>query len=157
MSAPNDPDRPSGPPAAVPPVEVVRAVQLMFARVGIGVVNAAITLFSGSAIRDALRAEDPALAPAEVDEKYTQIAATAVFLAAVIAVLFVLLALRVLHGRDWARIVTFVVAGLGLLGGLLGLFATGTDLEKTVIAVGLLVDAAIVVLLALPRATAWFR
>lgn len=157
MSAPPDPDRPSRPPVADPPVEVVRAVQFMFARVGIGVVNASITLFSGTAIKDALRAEDPALSPAEADEKYTQIAATAVFLAAVIAVLFVLLALRVLHGRNWARIVTFVVAGLGVLGGLLGLFAAGTDLEKTVVVVGLLVDTAIVVLLALPRANAWFR
>ena len=157
MSAPYDPDRPSGPPVAEPPAEVVRAVQLMFARVGLGVVNASITLFSGTAIKDALRAEDPSLAPAEVAEKYTQIAATAVFLAAVLAVLYVLLALRVLHGRSWARIVTWVVAGLGLLGGAFGLFATGTDLEKGVVVVGLLVDAAIVVLLARPRANAYFR
>ncbi len=156
MVAPYDPDRLCGPPGADPPAEVVRAVQLMFARVGIGVVNAAITLFSGSAIKDAMRAEDPTLPPAEVDEMYTQTAAIAVFLAVVIAVLFVLLALRVLHGRSWARIVTWVVAGLGVLGGLLALFATGTDVEKAVVAVGLLVDIAIVVLLALPRANSWF-
>lgn len=149
MTAPHD-------PSPGPPAEVVRAVQLMFARVGIGVVNATITVFSGTAIKDAMRAEDPALAPAEVDEKYAQTAAVAVFLAVVVAVLFVLLALRVLHGRSWARIVTWVVAGLGLLGGLLALFATGTDLEKAVVVVGLLVDAAIVVLLARPRANAWF-
>lgn len=157
MIAPDDPDRRPGPPGADPPAEVVRAVQLMFARVGIGVVNATITVFSGSAIKDAMRAEDPTLPPAEVDEMYTETAAIAVFLAVVIAVLFVLLALRVRHGRSWARIVTWVVAGLGLLGGLLALFATGTDVEKAVVVVGLLVDAAIVVLLALPRANAWFN
>jgi hypothetical protein len=152
MSAPYDPGRPAG-----PPVEVVRAVQLMFARIGIGVVNAAITLASGTAIKDAMRAEDPTLPPAEVDEKYTQSVAIAVCLAALLAVLYVLLALRVLHGRSWARIVTWVVAGLGLFGGLLGLFATGTDLEKAVVVVGLLVDAAIVLLLARERANAYFR
>jgi hypothetical protein len=157
MSAPYDPDRPVGQPLAGPPPEVVRAVHLMFARVGVGVVNAVITLASGTAIKDAMRAGDPGLSPAEVDEKYTQSAAIAVFLAAVIAVLFVLLALRVLHGRSWARIVTWVVAGLGVLGGLLGLFATGTGPEKAVVVVGLVVDTAIVLLLARPRANAYFR
>lgn len=150
MSAPYDPG------AAPPPPEVRAAVRLMFARVGLGVVNAAITLASGTAIKDALRAEDPSLAPAEVDEKYTQSAAIAVCLAAVLAVLFVLLALRVLHGRSWARIVTWVVAGLGLLGGVLGLFTTGTGPERAAVLVAVLVDTAIIVLLARPRANAWF-
>ncbi len=152
MSAPYDPGR-----SSAPPPEVVRAVQLMFARIGIGVVNAAITLASGTAIKDAMRAADPTLPPAEVDEKYTQSVAIAVCLAALLAVLYLLLALRVLHGRSWARIVTWVVAGLGLFGGLLGLFASGTDLEKAVVVVGLLVDAAIVLLLARERANAYFR
>lgn len=152
MSAPYDPDR-----SSAPPVEVVRAVQLMFARIGIGIVNAAIALASGTAIKDAMRAEDPTLPPAEVDEKYTQSVAIAICLAALLAVLYLLLALRVLHGRSWARIVTWVVAGLGLFGGLLGLFATGTDLEKAVVVVGLLVDAAIVVLLGRERSNTYFR
>lgn len=152
MSAPYDPDR-----SSAPPVEVVRAVQLMFARIGIGMVNAAITLASGTAIKDAMRAEDPTLPPAEVDERYTQSVAIAICLAALLAVLYLLLALRVLHGRSWARIVTWVVAGLGLFGGLLGLFATGTDLEKAVVVVGLLVDAAIVLLLARERSNTYFR
>lgn len=152
MSAPYDPDR-----SSAPPVEVVRAVQLMFARIGIGMVNAAITLASGTAAKDAMRAEDPTLPPAEVDERYTQSVAIAICLAALLAVLYLLLALRVLHGRSWARIVTWVVAGLGLFGGLLGLFATGTDLEKAVVVVGLLVDAAIVLLLARERSNTYFR
>lgn len=152
MSAPYDPDR-----SSAPPVEVVRAVQLMFARIGIGVVNAVITLASGTAAKDAMRAEDPTLPPAEVDERYTQSVAIAICLAALLAVLYLLLALRVLHGRSWARIVTWVVAGLGLFGGLLGLFATGTDLEKAVVVVGLLVDAAIVLLLARERSNTYFR
>lgn len=152
MSAPYDPDR-----SSAPPVEVVRAVQLMFARIGIGMVNAVITLASGTAAKDAMRAEDPTLPPAEVDERYTQSVAIAICLAALLAVLYLLLALRVLHGRSWARIVTWVVAGLGLFGGLLGLFATGTDLEKAVVVVGLLVDAAIVLLLARERSNTYFR
>jgi hypothetical protein len=157
MSAPYDPDRAAGPPLTGPPAEVVGAVRLMFARVGIGVVSAGITLASGTATREAIRARDPALAPAEVDEKYVQGAAVAVCLAAVVAVLYVLLALRVLHGRSWARIVTWVVAGLGVLGGLLGMFANGTGPERGVVLAGLLVDTAIVGLLARPRANAYFR
>jgi hypothetical protein len=157
LSAPYDPDRASGPPLTGPPVEVVAAVRLMFARVGIGVVNAVITLASGTATREAIRAGNPALAPAEVDEKYVQGAAVAVCLAAVVAVLYVLLALRVLHGRSWARIVTWVVAGLGVLGGVLGMFGSGTGPERGVVLVGLLVDTAIVLLLAHRRANEYFR
>lgn len=158
MSAPYDSPR-SGrrAPGAPPPLDVLRAVQLMFARVGLGVVNASITLMSGNAIKDAFRHDDPSLAPAEVDEKYTQTVATAVFLAVVLAVLFVLLALQVRHGRNWARMVTWVVAGLGVLGGLLALFAAGTGPEKAVVAVGLLVDVAIIVLLTRPAANDYFR
>lgn len=154
MGTSYDPDHPA---VAPPPPEVVLAVRLMFARVGLGAVNAVITLVSGTAIKDAMRAEDPGLAPAGVDEKYTQSAAIAVFLAVVLAVLFVLLALRVLHGRGWARMVTWVVAGLGLLGGVLALFATGTGPEKAVVLVAVLVDTAIIVLLARPQANAYFR
>jgi hypothetical protein len=149
------PHEPDAPPAPVP-VEVARAVQLMFARVGIGVVNATITLMSGTAIKDAIAENEPSLPRAEVEEQYTQTASIAVFLAAVFAVLFVLLALQVRHGRGWARVVTWVVAGFGFLGGLFGLFASGTGPEKAVILLGLVVDAAIVVLLTRPRANAYF-
>ena len=79
-----------------------------------------------------------------------------VFFGLVFAVLYVLLAIQVRKGKNWARIVTFVLAGLGVLGGLLSLLGDGTGLEKGVGVIVLLVDIAIIVLLALKPSSEYF-
>jgi len=155
MGALQDPGRPADPESS-PPADVLRAVQLMFARVAVGVVSAVVTVTSGDAIKGSIRAGDPALGPDEVESQYARTVGIAIGLGVVVAVLFVLLALQVLEGRNWARIVTWVVAGLGVLGGVLALFSSGTLLEKAITVIALLLDVRIIVLLASRSANEYF-
>jgi len=155
MGALHDPGRPAH-PDPTPPADVLRAVQLMFARVAVGVVSAVVTVTSGNAIKSSIRAGDPALRPDQVESQYARTVGIATGLGVVVAVLFVLVALQVREGRNWARIVTWVVAGLGVLGGLLALFSSGTLVEKAITVVALLLDVQIIVLLATRSANEYF-
>jgi hypothetical protein len=67
----------------------------------------------------------------------------------VLGILYILLNLQVLKGRNWARIVVLVFAGLGALGGLPGL-ARGAI-------VGFAIDVFIIVALLVPASSAWFK
>jgi hypothetical protein len=145
---------PAGP--ANPPNEVVRAVQLMFVRVALGVLNALLAFASADAIKDSIRENDPSLTPEQVDSAFAVAIGITVFFGLVFAALYVLLAIQVRKGKNWARIVTWVLAGLGVLGGLLGLLGTGTGLEKVLAVIVLLVDLAIIFLLATKPANQYF-
>jgi hypothetical protein len=175
MSTPYDPGRPEDRPPDQPafgspgfgtlpgarpsrtaPVDVVRAAQLMFARVAVGVVGALLTLSSANAIKDAIREANPSFSSDKVDSRYNAIVVTSIALSVVIAVLYILLALQVRKGKNWARITTWVLSGLSVLFGLAGLLGTGTGLEKAVFVVGLLIDVAIIVLLARKPSNEYF-
>ena len=149
---------PYGQPAApaTPPTEVIRAVQLMFARVALGILNALIAFASADSIKDSIRESQPSLTDSEVDSAFALAIGITIFFGLVFAALYVLLAIQVRKGKNWARIVTFVLAGLGVLGGLLGLFGNGTGLEKGVGLIVLLVDVAIIVLLAMKPSSQYF-
>ena len=58
-----------GQPAApvAPPREVLRAVQLMFARVALGVLNTLIAFASVDSIKDTIRNNDPSLTQQQID------------------------------------------------------------------------------------------
>ena len=168
MTTPYDPgrpedrpsDQPGYPPApatrGTPPTEVLRAVQLMFLRVALGVLNTLVAFLSADSIKDSIRENDPTLTPDKVDAAYAVAVGITVFFGLVFAVLYVLLAIQVRKGKNWARIVTWVLAGLGVLGGLLSLLGDGTGLEKGLGVIILLVDAAIIVLLAMKPSNEYF-
>ena len=139
------------------PTDVVRASQLMFLRVAFGVISAIIAFASGDAIKDSIRNNDPSLSQDQIDSAYRLGVGVAVVFGLIFAVLYILLAIQVRKGKNWARIVTWVLAGLGVLSGLLGLFAgTSTGVEKIVGVVLLLIDIAIIVLLARKPANEYF-
>lgn len=142
-------------PVAAPP-EVVRVVQLMFLRVALGILNTLLAFASADSIKDSIRDNDPNLSPDQVDSAFAVAVGVTVFFGLVFAVLYVLLAIQVRKGKNWARIVTWVLAGLGVLGGLLGLLGNSTGLEKGLGVIILLVDAAIIVLLAMKPANEYF-
>ena len=143
-------------PTMPAPKEVIRATQLMIASVVIGVLGAIITFASGDAIKDSIRQGDPTLTQDQVNSAYSLIVGTAVVFGLVFAVLYLLLAWQVRKGKNWARIVTWVLAGLGVLGGLLGLFGDGTGLEKALNVVQLLIAIGIIVLLTRRPANEYF-
>jgi hypothetical protein len=138
------------------PPEVIRAAWLMIASVVLGVLGAIITFASGDAIKDSIRQGDPSLTPSEVDSAYSLVVGTAVVFGLIFALLYLLLAWQVRKGKNWARITTFVLASLGVLGGLLGLFGNGTGVEKVLDVVQLLIAIGIIVLLTRKPANEYF-
>jgi hypothetical protein len=138
------------------PQEVIRATQLMFLRVAIGLISAIITFASGDAIKTSIRDRDPSLTADQVNSAYAVGVAVAIVFGVIFAALYILLAIQVRKGKNWARIVTWVLAGLGVLSGLLGLFGTGTGLEKAIAVLLLLIDAAIIVFLTRKPANEYF-
>ena len=72
-------------------------------------------------------------------------------------VLYALLTVQVSKGRNWARIVTWVVAGLGILGGLISFAQPEPGLSRVLGIIGLLLDIGIVVLLALAPSNQYFK
>ena len=139
------------------PQEVIRATWLMIASVVLGVLGAILTFTSGEAIKDSIRQGNPSLTAAEVDSAYSLAVGTAVVFGLIFAVLYLLLAWQVRKGKNWARIVTWVLAGLSLLGGLLGLFGNGTGLEKVLDVVQLLIAAGIIFFLTRKPANEYFK
>jgi hypothetical protein len=128
----------------------------MFLRVALGVLNALLAFLSADSIKDSIRDNDPTLTQSQVDSAFAVAVGVTIFFGLVFAVLYVLLAIQVRKGKNWARIVTWVLAGLGVVGGLLGLLGNGTGLEKGLAVIILLVDAAIIVFLALKPSNEYF-
>lgn len=139
-----------------PPREVIWATYLMFAQVALAVISAILNLADSEGFKDAIREAQPNLTPDEVDSAYNVGVVFTVVIGIVFAALYLLLALQVRKGKNWARIVTFVIAGLGLLFGLLGLAADAPALSRFLGLIGLLLDAAIIVLLLLKPSNDYF-
>jgi len=129
----------------------------MFARVAIGILGAIVSFASSSSIKDAIRRSNPNLTPDQVNSAYAVGVGIAIFFGLVFAVLYILLAIQVRKGKNWARIVVWVLAGLGVLSGLLGLAAPTIGLDRLFGILQLLVDAGIIVLLALKPSNDYFR
>jgi hypothetical protein len=147
---------PGGRPAMSAPMEVIRASQLMFLRVAVGIISAIVAFASSDAIKDSIRNNDPTLSEDQVNSAYNVGVGVAVVFGLIFAVLYVLLAIQVRKGKNWARIVTWVLAGLGVLSGVLSLFGSGTGLEKAVDILLLLIDIAIIVLLSRKPSNEYF-
>ena len=88
--------------------------------------NAIIQLADADGFQDSIREASPNLTPDEVDAAYALGVVFTVLIGLIFAALYLLLAIQVRKGKNWARIVTWVLAGLGVLGGLLGLAGDGT-------------------------------
>lgn len=118
--------RPEGPrrhPAAEPPPSVRTAVTLVWAIVGVSVVNALLTF---AFVDDIVAATVEAAGAGDLSEEAIRasIIVSGLFALIVFGVLWVVLAIFLRRGANWARIVLTVLAGIGVVFGLLGL-ATG--------------------------------
>jgi len=157
-NAPQYGDPYGGAPRApvAPPKEVVWATQLMFLRVAIGLISAIVAFASGDSIKDEIRRSSPNFTQDQIDSAYNLVVGLAIFFGLIFAVLYILLAIQVRKGKNWARIVTWVLAGLGVLSGLFGLAGPGTGLDMLISLLLLVVDAAIIVLLLLRPSNEYF-
>lgn len=143
-------------PAGPPPAEVVRATLLMFASAALGLLSLIISFADANGLKDSIRRSDPNLTQSQVDSAYAVSLAIAIIIGLVFAAAYVLLAIQVRKGKNWARIVTLVLAGISILFGLLGLGSDVPALSRVLGIIGLLINIGIFVLLLLPRAREFF-
>jgi hypothetical protein len=147
---------PPRPPAPPVPREVDLTSKLMFVRAGLALLGAILTFAFGDTIRDAIREADSSLTEDEVDTAYAVSVAVAIFFGLLFGGIYVWLALQIRGGKNWARVTTFVVAGIGVAFGLFGLLGEAPALSRLIGVVVLLIDAAIIVLLAMRPSSEFF-
>ncbi|MGI8881710.1 MAG: hypothetical protein ACR2KJ_14640 [Jatrophihabitans sp.] len=142
-----------GVPAAAPP-PVKNAVLLMYIRAGLGVISL-IALFATKSSLKKQIAKDHSYDA----DKLNSLVNTAIVIGAVLGVIFivlyVLLAMQVAKGKNWARIVTWVVSAIGVLS-LLGALGNSTAFTKILSIIGGLLSIAIIVLLAMGPSNQYF-
>ncbi|MGI8680361.1 MAG: hypothetical protein ACR2LX_17070 [Jatrophihabitans sp.] len=141
------------PPRGPRPDTVTNAVRLMYALVAINLISVIVLFSTKDDLRKRIRANTPNASNATVNAAVT----VAVVIAVVFIVLYALLAFQVSRGRNWARIVTWVLAGLAIISGLVGLGQPEPTLSRIVGVIALLLEIGIVVLLAVKRSNPYFR
>ena len=144
---------PMGPPP--PPVE--NAVRLMFARAALGVVGLLALFLTKDSLRDRITRNDATVSAEMVDTAMTMALIFGSVVEIVFIGLYLLLALQVRKGKNWARIVTLVLAGLGVVLGLASLLETAPAVSRVLSLIALALDIAIIVLLAQRRSGEFFR
>ena len=148
---------PRDPAGQAPPPPVQNAVMLMFARSALSVLSLAVLFLTRDTLRDQIQQSDPAMSPEIVDTATTVALTVGSVIGIVFIGLYVLLALQVRKGKNWARIVTLVLAGLGVLAGLASLLQAAPTVSRVISLVALGLDVAIMALLLQRRSGDYFR
>lgn len=151
--APRPPEGWSLPQAGPAPSTVVNAVRFMLLRSAIGVISL-IVLF---ATKDDLKKRILKHTPNASDSTVNAQLGVAAGIGIVMLVFYVFLAFQIRKGANWARIVTFVIAGLGILGALISLGQPDPPLSRALGIVVGVIDVAVVVLLASGRSNRFFK
>ena len=136
----------------VPPA-VRNAVWLMLARVTISVAAIIVLITTRGTFRRRYLEHNPDASKSAVNTALT----SGIVFGIVVLLFYAFLALQVWRGVSWARIVTWVIAGLGILGALLSLDQPDTTASRVLGSISGLLDVAVVVLLALPESNRYFR
>jgi hypothetical protein len=144
-------------PVGPPPSSVVNATRLMFVSAALGVIGLIVLLASKSNLRDEIAKKNPSYDAHKLDTVVNAAVAIGITFGVIFIVLYVLLALQVKKGKNWARIVTWVLAALGVLSALSSLAQTNTGGSRAASLVGGVVDLAIIVLLAQKPSNDYFR
>ena len=151
---PPGPEPVPGVPAQAPST-VRNAVLLMYIRSGLGVLGVIITLATKSSLRSTIRDQHPEYSTEKLDRLVNDAVTAGVILGIFFLVLYVLLAIQVARGRNWARIVTWVISALGVIG-LLGILGESSAASKILGVLSGLLAIAIIILLAMAPSNAYF-
>ena len=114
-------------------------------------------LATKNSLKDAIKKNDSTLTAKEVNDAVNLGITIAVVFGVILVVLYVLLAIQVGKGKNWARIVTWVLVGLSTLFGLASFAQPESALSRVLSIVGLIIDIAIIVLLAQKPSNEYFR
>lgn len=144
-------------PAGPPPPSVVTAVRLMFVRAGVALIGAIITFAMKNDLRSAIKDANPNASAHRINTLYNSAIAVGIIVAAIFIVLYLLLALQVRKGKNWARIVTWIVAGLGVIDAFGSLAQTTTSATQTITIIVGVIDVAIIVMLSQRASNFYFN
>lgn len=144
-------------PQGSAPASVSTAVTLMYIRAAIALIGIVLLLGSKNTLKRDILKHNPSANSARLDSLLNSAIAIGIVGGLVFIVLYVLLAMQVRKGKSWARIVTWVLAGLGVLGALASLAQVAPPLNHVAYIVEGLIDVAIIVLLAKGDSNAYFR
>jgi cytochrome bd-type quinol oxidase subunit 2 len=137
-----------------PVPRIVRiAFFLMLVNVAVEAISAIVLVLTRDQAKKAILKKSPKLSEAAVSTTLTIATITSV----VILLFLLFLAFKVRAGANWARIVTWVFAGIGALGLLLTFTQTTTATNHAFTVVTGLINLAIIVLLATGESNRYFR
>src|SRR3954454_1750167 len=139
--------------AAQPPAAVLNAIRLMVLRSAVSVIGAIAALAQWDDFKRRYLRENRGASASQATAQLTIATAFGI----VILVFYVFLAFRIRKGANWARVVTFVIAGLGILGALISFGQPDPPLSRALGIVVALIDVAVVVLLASGRSNRFFK
>jgi hypothetical protein len=135
------------------PPPVVNAVRLMVLRAGIGLISIVVLLLTRDDFKKRILERTPTASDATIDTALW----VGVGVGVVILVFYLLLARLVRQGVNWARVVTWVIAGLGILGAVTGFSQPAPPASRILTVVGGIIDIVIVVLLVQRPSHEYFR
>jgi hypothetical protein len=134
------PHRPAAQPGGEPPASIRTSVALVWAVVAASVLNAVLSLWFLDALAAAAVETEPALTAETARAGVVSSAVSAV----VFGALWVLLAIFLRRGANWARIVLSIFAGIGVITGVPALTLSSKPLLLTVVgAVTLVLEIAL--------------
>lgn len=138
------------------PAPVARAVQLMFASAALAVLGIIMTFVNRDAIRQQVIENNPSPG-SDVDTVVNGTIVFSVIVGIVSTALWIWLAMMVRNGKNWARIVTWVLAGVGLLLTIGGLLNPVNALTAILSVIGGLLYVGIIALLATAPSNQFFK
>lgn len=141
--------------AAPPPV--LNAVRLMFVSAALGVLGLIVLLATKDTLKEEILKHNRDFSAHKLDDAVNLAVAVGIVVGLIFIVLYVLIALQVRNGKNWARIVTWILAGLGVLSALTSLTQPEPALSRALTLVGGVIDLAIIVLLAQRPSNQYFR
>jgi hypothetical protein len=144
-------------PVGPAPTSVINAVRLMIVGAAFGVAYLVVVVSTKSALRTAIAKKDPSFDAHKLDTAVNVSTVSALVVGVIYLVLFVLLALQLPKGKNWARVVTWVVNGLVIIGALASLGQPIAGATLVVSLVRAAIGLAIVVLLMQKPSNAFFK
>jgi hypothetical protein len=140
-----------------PPAPVENAFRAILVSAALSLIGVVVTLTSQDSIRAKLHETSPTLTAATLDATMMITVVGAIVFGIIFNFLYVLLALQVRKGKNWARVVTIVFVSLGLFFGLIGLTQPAAAISRGLGLVALVLDAVIIVLLSQRPAAEYFK
>lgn len=136
-----------------PPPMVRNAARLMWARSVVSVISVTVLFATRDDLKQRIRERTPDATNSTVNAELTVAASFGI----AFLLFYVFLAFQVRKGANWARIVTFVIAGLAILGALVSFGQPDPPLSRALGIVVALIDVAVVVLLASGESNRFFK